>query len=228
MNNTYVTNQQRFYSQFNHINEYFKLLTQFYQNWSLSNACVTYYSLDIENSHIDDDKLMNGSYELVGDLSGYRWRKILKLEVNNIEQTMTTPTADEKGVTYSEKLTSCWIPSNDQIECHVHDFVVFSDCQDSDNYYLRNPPVFEVVNVEKSPDFDCAFYKVMLKVTYLSQTMLDNQITSLLYYSDYEKGLYGIDDSICLETLLSERSKNKCNYFHNKNTGLYFDKIDFT
>ena len=226
MNNTYVTNQQRFYDNFNHVNEYFKLLTQYYQNWNLANVNVTYYSLDIENSYIDDDKLMNGSYELVGDWSGYKWRKILRFPVNNVEQTMTTPTADEKGVTYSEKLTSCWVPSNGQIECHVHDFVVFSDCQDSDNYYLRNPPIFEVVNVERSPDFDNAFYKIMLKVSYIPQSLIDKQICSLLHFHNYEKYLYGIDDSICLNTMLDERKKNKCNHYYNDNTGLYFDRIN--
>lgn len=228
MNNTYVTNQQKFYSDFNHVSSYFKLLTQYYQNWSLPNVDVTYYSLDIENSYIDEDKLVNGAYELVGDLSTYRWRKILKLPVNNIESLTTTPTADEKGVTYSEKITTCWFPSSNQIECHVHDFLVFSEFQDPDNYYLRNPPLFEVVNVERSPDFDNTFYKISLKITYIPQSKIDKKICTLLHYNDYEKMLYGIDDSICLTCMINERQKNKCNYYHNDNTGLYFDKIDFT
>lgn len=228
MNNTYVTNQQKFYSDFNHVNDYFKLLTQYYQNWNLSDVRVTYYSLDIENSYIDDDKLYNGSYELAGDLNPYKWRKILRLPVNNIESLTTTPTADEKGVTYSEKMTTCWLPSSNQIECHVHDFLVFSECQDSDNYYLRNPPLFHVVNVERSPDFDNAFYKITLKVSYINQALIDKKICTLLDYNNYEKMLYGIDDSICLTYMISERQKNKCNYFHNNNTGLYFDRIDFT
>ena len=228
MNNTYVTNQQRFYSDFNHINAYFKLLTQYYQNWNLGDVHVTYYSLDLENSYIDDDKLLNGTYELIGSLSSLRWRKILNLPVNNIESLTTTPTADEKGVTYSEKITTCWFASSNQIECHVHDFLVFSEFQDNDNYYLRNPPMFEVVNVERSPDFDNTFYKITLKITYIPQSSIDKQICTLLHYHDYEKMLYGIDDSICLNYMLFERQKNKCNYYHNDNTGLYFDRIDFT
>ncbi len=228
MNDTYVTNQQKFYSDFNHVNNYFKLLTQYYQNWSLTALNVTYYSLDLENSYMDDDKLLNGTYELVGELSSLRWRKILDFPVNNVESLTTTPTSDEKGVTYSEKITTCWLPSEGQIECHVHDFIVFSECQDSDNYYLRNPPMFEVVNVERSPDFDNAFYKITLKITYIPQSSIDKQICTLLHYNDYEKRLYGIDDSICLSHMLYERQKNKCNYYHNDNTGLYFDRIDFT
>ena len=227
MNSVYVTNQQKFTDNFDFVNEYFKLLTQYYSTWIYGDVRCTYYSLDIENSVIDDTQLMNGSYEPLGKLSGWRWRKILDLPLANIEALSTTPTADDKGVTTSEKMTTAWLSNIIQIECHIHDFVVFSECQNSDNYYLRNPPVFEVVNVERSPDFDNAFYKISLKVCQHPQKELDTQINSLIHYFDYEKRMYGVDNSIILNSLLNERKNNCCNSFYNDNTGLYFDVVDF-
>lgn len=228
MNNTFIGNQQKFSDNFQFVNEYFKLLTKYYSSWNYSNIHCTYYSFDVENNIQDDDKLMGGAYEMIGKLSGYRWRKILDMPLNNVEALTTTPVTDEKGVTYSEKITTCWIPSDIQIECHVHDFVLFSDLQNSENYYLRRPPLFEVVNVERSPDTDTTFYKITLKISYISQLDIDKQINGLFHYIDYEKKLYGIDDSICMNTLLNERTETKCNKFYNTGTGLYFDTIDLT
>ena len=226
MNNIFVGNQQKFTNNFEFVNEYFKLLTRYYSSWNYTSIHCTYYSFDLENNVQDNDKLVNGSYEMIGNLSGYRWRKYLDIPLNNVEALSTTPTADEKGVTNSEKITTCWFPSTIEIECHVHDFLLFSDAQNSDNYYLRRPPLFEVVNVERSPDFDSTFYKITIKISYISQLDIDKQINGLFHYHDYEKKLYGLDDSIILNTLLTERKKNCCNSTYDVNTGLYMEKVN--
>ena len=223
----YISHQQKFldsYSQF--ALEYFKLLTQYYQNWTLPNVNVTYYSLDIENSLIDEDKLVGGPYEAVGKLSGLRWRKYLNVPVSNVEQLPTNVSADEKGVTSSDKITSMKIPSNTHIECHNHDFLCFTDLQDKDNYKLRNPPLFEVINVEKSPDFETTFYKISCKISYIPMSNIDWQVDGLFNFFDYEKKLYGIDDSICMQQLIEQIQFGICNEFFNKNTGLYMEKVN--
>jgi hypothetical protein len=100
MNNVFIGNQQKFSDNFQFVNEYFKLLTKYYSGWNYSNIHCTYYSFDIENNIQDADKLMSGAYETIGKLSGYRWRKILDMPLNNVEALTTTPISDEKGVTY--------------------------------------------------------------------------------------------------------------------------------
>ena len=48
----------------------------------------------------------------------------------------------------------------------------------------------------------------------------------VFHYHDYEKKLYGLDDSIILNTLLTERKKNCCNSTYDVNTGLYMEKVN--
>ena len=223
----YISHQQKFldsYSQF--ALEYFKELTQYYQNWTLPNVNVTYYSLDIENSLIDEDKLVGGPYETVGKLSGLRWRKYLNVPFSNVEPFSTNDSADEKGVTISERRTSMKIASSTHLECHVHDFVCFTDLKDSSTYKLRNPPLFEVIDVEESPDFDVGFFKVSCKISYIPMNEIDKQVDGLFNFFDYEKKIYGIDDSICMQQLIEQIQFGVCNNFFNKNTGLYMEKIN--
>jgi len=226
MNNVFVGTQQKFSDNFQFVREYFRNLTQYYNQWNYSNIKCTYYNLDIENSLIDQDKLLAGTYETIGQMSGFRWRKILDLPLNGLEALSTTPTADEQGVTNKEKLTTAWISSNSELVCQVHDFVMFTEVKNSQNYYLRNPPLFEVVNVEKSPDFDKPFQKITMKISYIPAQKLNEQVDGLFYWMDYEKQMYGIDNAICLNRLLKEREKTCCNKFYNQNTGLYMDIVN--
>lgn len=230
MNNSFIAAQQRFRSGAldSLINEYYQLVTKHYAHWAHGAAPCTWYSLDIENSLIDSNKLVAGSYEMVGDLSGWRWRKIVNFDVDDVEALNTTPTIDEKGVTNAEKITTCWLSGGNYIQPHVHDFVLLLDpvSTQSDNYLLRNPPLFEVVNVESSPDFDTRFYKCTLKISYITKDMLEKQVDGLFHFMDYENKIYGIDNGLCLETLYSQRSKLQCDELYNNNTGLYMDVVD--
>ena len=223
----FIYNQQKFSDKYgDFVSEYFKLLTKYYQHWTQPDINCTYYSFDLENSLMDETKLVGAVYESVGELTGLRWRKILHLPLSNVEAVPTNVTADEKGVTSSDKMTSAKIPSSNQIEPHAHDFICFTEVQDPGNYKLRNPPLFEVLNVEKSPDFDECFYKVSAKITFITMDDIDKQVHGLFDFVDYEKKLYPIDDSICLNQILESRPNHCCNKFYNQNTGLYFDTID--
>lgn len=224
--NTFIHGQQKFSDNYiKFVHEYFKLLTQYYHNWSNTSIFCTYYSFDLENSLGDEKKLVNGAFESVGELSGWRWRKILNFQIDNVEPLSTNVTADEKGVTSSDKMTTMRIAGNDFVECHAHDFLYFSCLQDDSNYKLRNPPLFEITNVEKSPDFDQTFYKVNAKITFIPVTELDKQVDGLFDMVDYEKKIYGIDDSLCIQQILDNTPKHQCNKFYNQNTGLYFDTV---
>lgn len=226
-----ITNYQyqaKFGDDFPFIENYIDLVNGYYSSWAFGSFEVNYYSLDIENSTIDLDKLVGGSYEMTGSLSGWRWRKILDFEVSGLEVLPTTTTADEKGVTNSDKMTTCNFPVTQGIIPHVHDFITFQQgTVVKPNYVLRNPPMYEVVNIEKSNDLDLCYYKVSLKVSYIAQDEIDRQLSGLYQYIDYEKMVYPIDDAIILQKIAAEkREKRKfMPALYDQNSGLYFDKM---
>lgn len=223
----FISNQQKFTDNYNKfVTEYFKLLTQYYQNWTFPNISCTYYSIDLENSLMDETKLVGGAYQKTGDLTGLRWRKILNFPINAVEALSTSSSGDDKGVTSSDKMSSVMFPSSNTIEAHNHDFLAFTNDFDDTTYKLRNPPLFEIVNVEKSPDFDTTFYKASCKISYIYMDELDKRVDGIFNYDDYEKKLYGIDNSIILTQITDTVPNHCCNKFYNKNTGLYFDTVN--
>lgn len=218
--------QGKFTDTFTFIEDYINLVNKYYSLWSIPSINGTYYNLDIENSKIDRDKLVNGSYELVGDLSGYMWRKVLNFEFDGVEPiSTTTPTADERGVTYSEKMTTALTPIGQGIVPQVHDFFCFTNLNTGDNYILRNPPLYEVVNVERSNDTDYMHYKVSMKISYVTVSQIENQISELMQYVDYEKKIYEIDQAIILQKIMWQKDNLLINKTYDQNCGLYLDNV---
>lgn len=220
--------QSKFTDDFSFVSDYINLVNNFYSTWFFGTGLVDYYNLDIENSNIDSNQLVGGSYEVTGALSGWRWRKILDFDVSNLEAVGTASSADEKGVTVSEKTTTCFFPIVQGIIPQVHDFVSYRQGTEKyPNYVLRNPPLYEVINIEKSSSMDLCFYKLSLKVSYITQDEIDKQLSGLYEYINYEKCIYPIDDAIILQKIAAEkRQKRKfMTSLHDQNSGLYFDTI---
>jgi len=215
----------KFASPFNHIGDYIELVNRFYASWQLTATPVNYYNLDIENSNIEKDKLQNGSYEMIGDLSNYKWRKILLMSVNEVEPLNMIPTADERGVTYSEKFTTMMFPQIYELIPRIHDFLSFDCLNVLNNYNKRSLPMFEVVSIEKSNDFDIGFFKVMCKVSYVTSHNLDKQLSGVYSLVDFEKQIYPIDQSIVINQLLVERTKNKLKNYFDQNSGMYCETL---
>lgn len=218
--------QSKYSDRFDFIKDYNKLVNRYYAKWLYPSFKSVYYNLDIENSVIDETQLVGGSYEMVGDLSGWRWRKVIDFDINGIEAVPTTPTTDERGVTWSEKLTTCYFPVIQGLVPQVHDFICFKEIDDNENYILRDPPLYEVVNIERSNDSDFCFYKVNLKVSYVAVSQVETQLSELLDYMDFEKKIYPIDPAIVLNKIMAEKSKNQINKLFDQNSGLYIEQMD--
>lgn len=220
--------QSKFTDTFKYVNDYFDLVNRYYASWNFGRFVCTYYNLDIENSHIDENKLSGGTYEMVGELSGWRWRKILDLDINGLETLPTNPTTDERGVTMTDKMTTTTFPKTYGIIPQVHDFVCFSEVHTDDNYILRDPPLYEVVNIERSNDMDVCVFKISLKVSYVRKSQIEKQLSELTHFMDYEKRLYPIDDAIAMQTIMWQNSeaKHKRNVTFDQNSGLYIDTIE--
>ena len=206
-------------------NQYFDLVNDFYSQWSLTPIKVSYYNLDIENSTIDKSKLDSGSYQMVGKLSGWKWRKILEFPIYGPQQINTTPTNDERGTTQSEKLVDAYFPRTSGLVPKVHDLISFDQFNKNNRFILNDPPLYEVVNVEKSNDFELAFYKINCKVSYIIKSQIDMQLTDIIDFIDYEKRMYSIDDALNINKLLSEREKLKLDVIFDQKIGLYCETI---
>ena len=218
-------NKPKFVTTNNYVNEYFDLVNDYYSQWNLNTIKVSYYNLDIENSVIDKEKLNSGSYEMVGEKSGWRWRKILQFPLGNISQPNLTPTNDERGTTISDRLMDAVFPRSNGIVPKVHDFISFDQFNTETNFMLKDPPLYEVINIEKSNDFELSFYKINLKISYVTKSAIDMQLHDILNFVDYEKRIYNLDASIVLEKLLEEKGENKLKGLFDQKSGLYAETI---
>lgn len=223
--NSRFPNQSKFITNNNYINDYIDLVNDYYSNWNLNTIKVTYYNLDIENSVIDKEKLNGGSYEIVGKKSGWRWRKVLEVPINGLSQVNTTPTNDEKGTTNSEKLLDAFFPRTIGIVPKVHDFIALEQFNVNNHYILNNPPLYEVVNIEKSNEFELAFYKINMKISYVTKDAIDMQLHDILDFVDFEKKLYALDQSIILQKLIEQKCENKIKNLFDQKSGLYCENI---
>jgi len=206
-------------------NQYFDLVNDYYSTWSLPNVKVSYYNLDIENSNVDKSKLDGGAYQVVGNLSGWRWRKVLNFSLNGMSQVNTTPTNDERGTTNTEKLLDAYFPRTQGVVPKVHDFIAFDQFNANNHFILNDPPLYEVVNVEKSNDFELGFYKIYCKVTYILKSQVDCQLTDIIDFFDYEKKLYTIDASLVLNKILDEKEKTTLQSGFDQRLGLYCETL---
>lgn len=209
-----------------YVNQYFDLVNEYYSTWSLPNIKVSYYNLDIENSNVDKSKLDGGAYQIVGNLSGWRWRKVLNFSLNGMAQVNTTPTNDERGTTNTEKLVDAYFPRTQGLVPKVHDFIAFDQFNTNNRFILNDPPLYEVVNVEKSNDFELGFYKIFCKVTYVLKSQVDCQLTDIIDFLDYEKKLYTLDASLVLNKLLDEKERTTLQDGFDQRIGLYCETID--
>lgn len=221
-------NQPKYHTKNNYVNDYIDLVNDYYSQWNLANINVTYYNLDIENSVIDKQKLDGGAYEMVGEKSGWRWRKILDFHINGVATVNTTPTNDERGTTNSDKLTDAFFPRTSGVVPKVHDFIAFEGFNINGHYVLNDPPLYEVVNVEKSNEFELGFYKINMKISYVTKSMIDMQLHDILDFVDYEKKLYGLDSAIVLTKLLEQKCENKLKGLFDQKSGLYCETTVLT
>ena len=71
---------QKYQRTYEYIHEYQRLVYDFYSKDVVA-FLTTYYHIDTTNTIWDDENLMGGSYDRVGEYSGTRYSKILLLPV---------------------------------------------------------------------------------------------------------------------------------------------------
>jgi len=202
--------------------DYFELLYQYYAAAGIRTP-VTYYNLDLPNSVWDSDLLGNGSYEQMGNLSGYLWKKILMLQVYNIEQINFALNADESGVGFHGKQTSLFIPTSYEFQPMIHDFILYDQIQWRDDPFEGSIPLYEVVNMEKASTANITFWKLTLQGSPKAKYQIEQQLSGNYTFVDYEKKIYKTSDAIHLTKQRMKNSDLPVNDYFKEQIGLYVE-----
>ncbi len=202
--------------------DYFELLYQYYSAAGIR-VPVTYYNLDLPNSVYEDERLDNGAYEQMGNLSGYLWKKILMLQVYNIEQINFALNADDTGVGFQGKQTTLFVPTSYEFQPMIHDILIYDQIQMRDDPFQADIPLYEVVNMEKASSAHISFWRLTLQGSSKSKWQIEKQLSGNFTFVDYEKKIYRTSDAIDLTKQRVRNSALKVNDFYKEQIGLYVD-----
>lgn len=221
-----IQNYQRVYS---YIHEYQNLLFDYYSKHAVA-FLVTYYNISPSNTVWDDDNLMGGSYEQVGNLSGIRRNKILLLPVYFSEEITIGFEGEDTGLHKLPNETSFVIPSSYNIRPYVNDIVKLeqSYLQPTNDTY----PIYSVTGIEIFPNTEKRFWKLRCKV--LQNRNLDvaeAQVDNTYSFVEYNKQIHTLEDAQFISKLLYKhellRQRLKDKLFDNR-VGFYYPMRDPT
>lgn len=213
---------QKYERIYDYIHEYQRLVYDVYSKHAIS-FLTTYYHIDVQETIWDDQNLMGGSYERIGELSGIMFHKILLLPVFFPDEISTAFDAQEIGYV-KEGETSIVIPSTYNFIPLPGDKVKFEQSflrQTNDIY-----PIYTVGGIEKSTNTDLVFYKLKVKVEQsITEEQLQRQVSNIYSFFEYSKQIYTLQNAQELanllqrNSLLRERIKQS---FYDSNSGFYF------
>ena len=204
-----------------YIHDYQDLLYRYYSKHAIA-FLTTYYNLDKINTVWDNEDLLDGAYERVGELTGIKFNKYLLLPVFFITEVTTAYDGNEIGF-IKEGNCELVIPSTYNIIPYEGDIVKME--QD----YLRPVddiyPTFMVTGKEKSVNTDTTFFKLKVEIFQSKTTEeVDEQVSDLFVFFDYTKKIYTYDDATFLAKMVSKNHalSQQTNKLFDKNSGLYF------
>jgi hypothetical protein len=202
--------------------DYFEFLYRYYATCAPSQP-VTYYSLDLPNSVYDSTLLQAGSYELTGNLSGMRWKKITMIQAFSFEPVPFTMSADETGPNFKDRISSLWFPTVYELQPSVHDFVVYDWVTSREDEFKDQLPLYEVVNLDKASSGTVSFWKTQLKSTYRKKEDIEKQLSGSYSFVDYEKHIYRTSDAAFLQRMMLKNEKLDINRFFKDRIGLFVE-----
>jgi len=214
-------NTQLWLRLYDYIDDYLHLVYKYYSKDAVAYP-VTYYNLDTVNTVWEDEKLMGGSYDLVGQYTGVKWNKILLLPVYFPEEIRTAFNAEERGL-IKENETTIVIPSEYGITPYAHDMIKLSQdvLRPTNDIY----PIFEVTGVEKSVNTDLTFWKMRVEIhESITATQISNQVSARFVFFNYTKKIYPIATAQFLQKLMtkSDTLNTRLKNLYDENSGLYF------
>lgn len=206
---------------YDYIHEYQDLLYNYYSKHVVA-FLATYYNFNMNETIWDNENLMGGAYEKIGELSGIKRNKILLLPVYFTEDMSVSFNAEDIGYTKHSE-TVLVIPSTYNLKPYPGDLIKF------ESEYL-NPkndtyPVYEVTGVEIHPNTERRFWRLRTQV-FQSRTTdeVDAQVENIYSFVEYDKQIHTLDDAQFISKLLIKHEElKKClNKMFDNKCGFYF------
>jgi len=211
---------QKYERLYSYIHEYQRLVYDYYSKHAVA-FLTTYYNINTTETIWEDQDLLGGAYEEIGEYSGIKFNKILLLPVYFVDEISTTFDGQDIGL-IKEGETNIVIPSSYGFTPYHRDIVKLE--QD----YLRSTndiyPVFVVSGVEIHPNTDKRFWKLKLE-TFQSKTTteVDLQVENNYVFHDYDKKIHKLEDAAALTRLLEKNGSLReiLKDLYDENSGFY-------
>lgn len=213
-----IQNYRRIYD---YIHEYQNLVYNYYSKHVVS-YLVTYYNLNVCETIWEDEDIMGGAYEQVGDLSGIKRNKILVLPLFYSEEYNTSFDGQEIGYV-KENETSFVMPSTYNFKPYPNDIIKLE--QEFLSPVNNTFPLFIVTGVEIHPNTERRFWKIRCK-TFQSEGLpsVEEQVINTYSFVEYDKKIHTLEDSQFMARLLYKHSllKPKLKFLYDDRSGFYF------
>lgn len=204
---------------YDYIHDYQNLVYDYYAETAVA-FLTTYYNIDKDNTVWEDEDIMGGAYERLGDLSGIKFTKNLLIPVFFIDEINTSFTGDERGLV-KEGETTFVMPGTYGITPYAGDIVKLE--QD----YLRPTndtyPIYIVSGVEIHPNTDKRFWKIKVNVWGDDLTQVEEQSSTTKTFFNYDKKIHTVPNATTLARMLHKHSiiKDRLSNLYDPNSGFY-------
>lgn len=213
-----IQNYQRIYE---YIHEYQNLVYDYYSKHVVA-FLTTYYNLNVCNTIWENEDIMGGAYEPVGELSGIKRNKILVLPLFYSEEYATAFDAQETGY-IKENETTFVMPSTYKFKPYPNDIIKLE--QEFLNPTKDTYPLFIVTGVDIHPNTERRFWKIKCK-TFQSRELesVEAQVVNTYSFVEYDKKIHTLEDSQFIARLLYKHSllKQCLNNLYDSRCGYYF------
>jgi hypothetical protein len=198
---------QNYMRLYDYINEYWDLIYDIYPRQG-NGYLTTYYNLDTPNLIWDNEKMMNGAYEWVGNNSGIRWNKYLLLPVYFPTEMKSQFDAQEQGYVNEDKDFTLTIPSDYGIIPYPGDIFKVESRFLFNNHADDIYPVYIVKGVQKQSPQDKTYWQLYCDV-YQSKDMVqvDRQVTNVFVYFNYTSSIQTVSDATELTNMMNKNGK---------------------
>ena len=212
-----MQNYTRLYSYYE---EYNRLLYDYYSKQATA-YLTTYYNINKDTTVWDDSKLLGGSYERIGNLTGMKYDKYLLLPVYFPDEVSTSFDGQDIGVV-KNNITTITIPSSYGLTPYEGDLLKFDQTflRSSNNTY----PVYVVGGIEIHPNTDYRFWKLKLSVYQsTTTTQVEEQLEDTYVFFDYDKKIHTLQDATTLADIMYkiETLTDRISTQYDPNSGFY-------
>lgn len=207
-------------SLYGYIHEYQRLVYEYYSKHSVA-FLTTYYHIRKEETIWEDEFIMGGPYEQIGELQGIKREKILLLPVYFADEIATLFDGQEIGY-HKENETTIVFPSEYGIIPLPHDIIKFEQefLRPSNDTY----PLFHVSGVEIHPNTDRRFWKLKLETIQSRITSeVETQVIETKVFFDYDKKIHSLQNAEFLTKMMAKNKdlKDILSQLYDQNSGFY-------